>query len=97
MSWLLVSTLANNNDLGWRAVLPAVMVLTAFAACGLTRWITDRATLPAAAALIVLMLGLPDGLLNLRDNALGRSNSSGAAFSSAIVAVGARANTCRPG
>ena len=27
-AWLLVSTLATNNDLGWRAVLPAVMVLT---------------------------------------------------------------------
>lgn len=80
-AWLLVSTLGENNDLGWRAVLPAVMVLTAFTAHGLARWIGRRAKLAAAVALAALVLGLPDGLLNLRDNALGRSNNSGAAFS----------------
>lgn len=80
VGWLFVSTLANNNDLGWRAVLPAVMVLTACTACGLTRWITGHATLAAAAALSALILGLPDGLFNLRDNTLGRPNRSGAAF-----------------
>jgi hypothetical protein len=79
-AWLLVSTLAENNDLGWRAVLPAVMALTAFTAAGLARWITMRAILPSAAVLIALALGLPDGVLNLRDNMLGRSNNSGTVF-----------------
>jgi hypothetical protein len=36
--------------------------------------------LAAAAALSVLVLGLPDGLFNLRDNMLGRANRWGAAF-----------------
>jgi hypothetical protein len=37
----LASTLAENNDLGWRAVLPAVNVLTIFAAIGLARWLAS--------------------------------------------------------
>ena len=80
-AWLLVSTLAQNNDLGWRAVLPAIIILTAFTAAGLSRWISARAMLPAAAALIALTLGLPDSVLNLRENMLGRPNQSGVAFS----------------
>jgi hypothetical protein len=80
-AWLMVSTLALNNDLGWRAVLPAVMVLTAFAAAGLARWIATRAMMAAALASAALLLGIPDGLLNLRDNAFGRSNSADPTFS----------------
>jgi hypothetical protein len=80
-AWLLVSTLAQNNDLGWRAVLPAVMVLTAFTAAGLTRWIEGRAKLLVAAASAALLLGVPDGVLNFRDNAFGRSNGSGPGLS----------------
>lgn len=80
-TWLLVSTLAQNNDLGWRAVLPAVIVLTAFTAAGLARWIEGRAKLLVAAASAALLLGVPDGVLNLRDNAFGRPNSSGPGFS----------------
>lgn len=79
-AWLLVSTLAQNNDLGWRAVLPAVIVLTGFTAAGLTRWVEGRAKLLVAAASAALLLGIPDGVLNLRDNAFGRSNSAGPGF-----------------
>jgi hypothetical protein len=80
-AWLLVSTLGENNDLGWRAVLPAIMILTALTACGLAHWVAARAMLAAALALAALTLGLPDGVLNLRDNVLGRPNRSGIAFS----------------
>lgn len=59
VGWLLISTLGN-NDLGWRAVLPAVLVLTAFAAAGLSRWITARAYAPAAGALVLAAASLPD-------------------------------------
>src|SRR6202020_3006547 len=34
VSWLLVSTLAANNDLGLRAIIPAEMILIAGAAAG---------------------------------------------------------------
>ena len=52
-------TFVSNNDLGWRAVLPAVFVLTIFAATGLARWIAARALLTAGAALLMLLLALP--------------------------------------
>ena len=41
VSWLLVSTLGENNDLGLRAIIPAEMILIVAAAAGLTR--TPRA------------------------------------------------------
>jgi hypothetical protein len=46
-------TFAQNNDLGWRAVLPGVLVLTIFAAAGLARWLAIPT--PAAAAMTLLL------------------------------------------
>jgi hypothetical protein len=77
VSWLLVSTIAN-NDLGWRAILPGAMVLTAFAAVGLAGWLAARKWIAAAAALALLALGLPEGVGYLRENALGRPPSESA-------------------
>jgi|HubBroStandDraft_1064217.scaffolds.fasta_scaffold00101_40 hypothetical protein len=76
---LFASTIAN-NDLGWRAVLPALMVLTIFAAVGLSRWLGTRALAPAAAAILLFLLGLPDGLGFVRANATGIANPSAAVF-----------------
>jgi hypothetical protein len=69
VSWLFASAIAN-NDLGWRGVLPAVFVLTVFAAAGLSRW---PATAPAlaAAALALWALSIPGGLQIIRENAVG--------------------------
>ena len=61
-AWLLASTIGN-NDLGWRAILPAVLVLTAFAAAGLARWIALRAYAAAAAALVLFAASTPDPVL----------------------------------
>ncbi len=61
-AWLLASTIGN-NDLGWRAILPAVLVLTAFAAAGLARWIALRAYAAAAGALVLFAASLPDPVL----------------------------------
>ena len=82
VSWLLVSTIAN-NDLGWRAVLPGAMVLTVFAAVGLYRWLAVRAVIPAVAALVLLALGLPEGIGYLRENLVGKPAASGQAFAKA--------------
>ena len=82
VSWLLVSTIAN-NDLGWRAVLPGAMVLTAFAAVGLYRWLAARAVIPAAVALVLLALGLPEGIGYLRENLAGKPAESGRTFAKA--------------
>jgi hypothetical protein len=83
VSWLLASTLAENNDLGWRAALPPIAVLTAFAAAGLARWIAARAALPVAAALVAIALGLPRSLEILRDDARGHMQAEAAAFAEA--------------
>jgi hypothetical protein len=68
--WLLASIIAN-NDLGWRAVLPGLMVLTIFAAAGLADWLARRAWGAVAGATFLYLLGLPDGVAFLRQNAVG--------------------------
>ena len=59
VSWLLVGTLGDNNDLGMRAVLPAAMVLIVAAAAGTMRLSSYRALI-AALALGGVVLSLPD-------------------------------------
>jgi hypothetical protein len=72
VSWLLVSTLGDNNDLGLRAFIPAVMVLIvgAAAAVGSTASARLRAVV-ATLALTGFVLGTPDAVQMFRDNALG--------------------------
>jgi hypothetical protein len=57
VSWLLKSTI-ENNDLGWRAAIPGVMLLTVFAAAW-PAWTTLPWRWPAMAGLILALLGLP--------------------------------------
>ena len=77
---LFASTIGNNNDLGWRAVLPGVIVLTVFAAVGLSRWIAVRARAAAAAAIAAWLLGLPDAVAFVRENAAGLLKPDGRVF-----------------
>jgi hypothetical protein len=70
IAWLFASTIAN-NDLGWRGVLPGILVLTIFAATGLARWVTT-APWRAMAAAGCLVLGLPGGFAIVSDNVVGR-------------------------
>ena len=77
---LFASTIGNNNDLGWRAVLPGVIVLTVFAAVGLSRWIAVGARAAVAAAVAAWLLGLPDGLALVRENAVGILAPDGKVF-----------------
>jgi hypothetical protein len=69
VSWLLVSTVGDNNDLSLRAVLPAVMVLIVGAAAAMMR--APHRKLIAAAALGGLALGLPDTIAMARNNMVG--------------------------
>ena len=57
VAWLLVSTLGDNNDLGWRAVLPGVLLLIVFAAVALSRWLERPVSLAAIPALALVLLG----------------------------------------
>jgi len=69
ISWLLVGTLGDNNDLGLRAVLPAALILIAGAAAGMMR--APRRGLIVAAALGGLILSLPDTAAMIRSNIAG--------------------------
>jgi hypothetical protein len=60
--WLLVSTAGGNNDLGWRAVLPAVLILTAAAAAGFARWFFQRSMWAVAAMLASVAVAAPEGV-----------------------------------
>jgi hypothetical protein len=80
IAWLLVSTLADNNDLGWRAVLPGAMVLTVFAAMGLARWIAIRAWPAVAAAALAVAIGLPGGIDLIHGYVAGLHAEDGARF-----------------
>jgi hypothetical protein len=79
VSWLMVSTVGDNNDLGWRAVLPACIVLTVFAVAGLAQWIKIRIRL-AIAGFVAIALGLPSGIDTLRYYAFGTPDPAGVAF-----------------
>jgi hypothetical protein len=83
VSWLLASTLGGNNDLGWRAVLPPVLALTAFTAAGLSQWIAARTWIAVAAAVGAICLGLPRSVEIIRDNATGHMQPDAKAFAQA--------------
>lgn len=68
IAWLLRSTIAN-NDLGWRALLPAVMGLTLFAAVFLAR--TEWRRKMVWLAMIPLAIGLFGGVIYLGENITG--------------------------
>ena len=81
VSWLLVSTLGNNNDLGLRAIIPAEIVLiivVAAAAAGLAKG--RLRIVVVAIALTGLVLSLPDTAKIIHDNAAGRQRPGGVAF-----------------
>lgn len=84
VAWLLVSTVGENNDLGWRALLPAVLVLTGAAAAWLaTPGGRGRGAVRAGAVALAL-LGLPHGWDIARHNLEGiRRPEADAAFARA--------------
>ncbi len=79
VAWLFASTIGN-NDLGWRAILPALMILIVFSAAMISCWLAQRRWFALALAAAAYLGGLPYGLLLMRDNALGYQNAASAAF-----------------
>lgn len=57
VTWVLKSTI-DNNDLGWRAAIPAVLLLTVFAAATWARWLAHGWRWPATLALPLALLGI---------------------------------------
>jgi len=83
VSWLLASTLGDNNDLGWRAALPGIYMLTAFAAAAIADWVAVRRMTAIAAAVAAIALGLPGSFEIIRDTVTGDPNPGAAAFAQA--------------
>jgi hypothetical protein len=77
-SWLLASTIGNNNDLALRAVLPAAMILIAVAAAGLVN--APRRLLIGAFAAGGLILSLPDAAYLVRSDFTGNYVADGSVF-----------------
>jgi hypothetical protein len=72
VSWLLKSTLGDNNDLGLRAIIPAIFVLVACtAAVAVTVEVRRVRTIVAAIALAGIALSLPDTATMVRDDIAG--------------------------
>ena len=97
VTWLVTSRLGEHNDLGWRAVLPAVFVVMVFAAIGLTHWIARRAYVAAGAALVGLLIALPDGIKLIATNGDGPPGafSTRIRASAGTLGGGARTNRTR--
>jgi hypothetical protein len=81
VSWLAVSTVGSNNDLGLRAVLPAAMVLIVATAAAMVR--APLRALIAATALGGLLLSLPDLGWMIRSNVAGTPAADAQVFAQA--------------
>jgi hypothetical protein len=80
-SWLLASTLGDNNDLALRAVLPAAMVLIVATAVGIVS--LPRRSLLTVMALAGLIPSLPDTAKMIRSNLVGHVVPDGRPFAQA--------------
>lgn len=76
----LAITFADNNDLGWRAVLPGVFVLIIFSATGFSRWLATPRPIAIAVTLVLFALSLPKSIQLLGQNARGLPSGQGLAF-----------------
>jgi hypothetical protein len=83
VSWLLVSTVGDNNDLGWRAVLPGLMVLTAAAGAGLARLVERPGRVLPGLALAGFAASLVSGGIIAIGNARGEVSPDAAWFARA--------------
>ncbi|WP_157100692.1 hypothetical protein [Rhodoplanes sp. Z2-YC6860] len=70
-AWLGASVIGDNNDLGWRAVLPAVMVLIGFSAALISRWPTSWSRPAGVLAALGVLLSLPGTLKTVGENLSG--------------------------
>lgn len=68
VSGMLRSNLSQNNDLGWRAALPAIMVLVSVGAAGLVTYWPRISLFFKGLAIVVIILGMVQGLLRIQGN-----------------------------
>jgi hypothetical protein len=96
VTWLLRSTI-DNNDLGWRAALPAILLLTVFAAASWARWLVRPWRWPAAAALLLAALGLIQSGEKFREAIDGQRPGDAAGFARSVQLWAAVRRAASPG
>lgn len=74
----------NNNDLGWRSVLPAIFVLVVFSAAGLSRYVRSMRPVYAFAAVALIGLGSFGGIQNLIYNIKRQSREPSLLFANSV-------------
>jgi hypothetical protein len=79
-AWLLASVIGDNNDLGWRGVLPGAMLLIVLAAAAISRWPERPARIAGALAAAGTLLALPETAGIARENMFGLPNASAQVF-----------------
>ncbi|MCG5237848.1 hypothetical protein [Xanthobacter oligotrophicus] len=80
ISAFLVSTAGENNDLGWRAVLPAMLVLSGFAGAAIADVVQSRRWLAMGVAALLIAAGLPDSVVLATGNLRGMRSIDGGTF-----------------
>jgi hypothetical protein len=83
VTWLLRSTI-DNNDLGWRAAIPAILLLTVFAASAWARWLASAWRPAALAALLLAGLGLPHAVETFAEAWHGERSADAAGFARSV-------------
>ena len=79
----LLRSVIDNNDLGWRAVLPSVLLLTGLTGGMLARLAGTRRWMALGAVLACLVISLPAGILTAVTYAHGRPSPDAAALAGA--------------
>ena len=87
----------DNNDLGWRAVLPAVLLLTAATGGLLARLMALRRLAATLALLACFAIGLPGGVALLRTYTAGQPSGDAAALARAPALWAAVRRVTAPG
>ncbi len=77
---LLISRLAQNNDLAWRSVLPGILVLMIFSAAGLSKYLRSIRLSYALAALMLIGLGSFEGIRNISRDISAQSKEPSSLF-----------------
>ena len=70
-SGFLLSTVGDNNDLGWRAILPAVVLLNMAAGVAAAEWLTRRRAFSILALAAMIVLAVPDSVKLITGNIVG--------------------------
>ncbi|MBR0656837.1 hypothetical protein [Plastoroseomonas arctica] len=81
--WVLVSTAGENNDLGWRAVLPAILVLTAAAGAAVAQAWRARPVVVGLVMLLTIAAAAPDGASLIAGNVHGHPSDQARQFAQA--------------